>query len=89
MITVIVSHEVKNYLDWRKVYDQDENNRSKAGINLKSVYQSTDNANMITMIGEAPSVEAVNNFMANPELKAAMQQGGVISKPEVKLMREV
>ena len=89
MITVIVSHEVKNYLDWRKVYDEDENNRSKAGINLKSVYQSTDNANMITMIGEAPSVEAVNNFMANPELKAAMQQGGVISKPEVKLMREV
>ena len=89
MITVIVSHEVKNYLDWRKVYDEDENNRSKAGINLKSVYQSTDNANMITMIGEAPSVEAINNFMANPELKAAMQQGGVISKPEVKLMREV
>ena len=89
MITVIVSHEVKNYLDWRKVYDEDENNRSKAGINLKSVYQSTDNPNMITMIGEAPSVEAVNNFMSNPELKAAMQQGGVISKPEVKLIREV
>jgi len=89
MITVILSHEVKNYLEWRKVYDEDEINRSKAGINLKSVYQSTDNANMITMIGEAPSVEAVNNFMSNPVLKAAMQQGGVISKPEVKFLREV
>ena len=89
MVTVIVSHEVKNYLDWRKVYDEDETNRSKAGINLKSVYQSTDNANMITMIGEAPSVEVIDNFMSNPVLKAAMQQGGVISKPEVKLLREV
>ena len=44
---------------------------------------------MITMVGEAPSVEAIKNFMANPNLKAAMEQGGVISKPEVKLIRKV
>jgi hypothetical protein len=89
MITVIISHEVKNYSTWRVVYDEDEKNRSKAGINLTGVYQSIDNPNMITLIGKAPSVEALNNFMANPDLKVAMEQGGVISKPEVTLIREV
>ena len=89
MITVILSHEVKDYSTWRKVYDEDEINRSKAGINLTGVFESIDNPNMITMIGEAPSVEAIKNFMSNPVLKAAMEQGGVISKPEVKLIRKV
>jgi quinol monooxygenase YgiN len=89
MITVILSHEVKDYSTWRKVYDEDEINRSKAGINLTGVFESIDNPNMITMVGEAPSVEAIKNFMANPNLKAAMEQGGVISKPEVKLIRKV
>jgi len=89
MITVIISHEVKNYSNWRKVYDEDEINRSKAGINLTGVFESVDNPNMITMIGEAPSLEAIKNFMANPELKAAMELGGVISKPEVKLLRRL
>jgi hypothetical protein len=89
MITVILSHEVKNYSNWRKVYDDDEKNRSKAGIKLTSVLESVDNPNMITMIGEAPSLEAIKNFMANPDLKAAMELGGVISKPEVKLLRKL
>ena len=89
MITVILSHEVKNYSNWRKVYDDDEKNRSKAGIKLTSILESVDNPNMITMIGEAPSLEAIKNFMANPDLKVAMELGGVISKPEVKLLRKL
>ena len=89
MVTVILSHEVKDYSTWRKVYDEDEKNRSKAGLNLTGVYQSVDHPNMITMIGEAPGVEAIKNFMANPGLKAAMEQGGVIGMPEVKIIRKL
>ena len=89
MITVNISHEVKNYSDWRKVFDADEINRSKAGFRSTGVYQSVENANLITIIGEAPSLEAVNNFMSNPELKKAMEKGGVLGIPEVKLLRRL
>jgi len=63
MVTVIISHECKNYSDWRKVFDADEVNRSKAGFKSTGVYHSADNANKITIIGEAPSVEAIKGFM--------------------------
>jgi quinol monooxygenase YgiN len=88
MVTVIVSHECKNYSDWRKVFDADEGNRSKAGFKSTTVFRSADNANKITIIGEAPSAEAINNFMSNPELKAAMERGGVIGMPEVKILNK-
>jgi len=89
MVTVIVSHECKNYSNWRKVFDADEVNRSKAGFKSMVVYHSVDNANKITIIGEAPSVEAIKSFMSNPELKAAMERGGVIGIPDVKILNKV
>ena len=86
MTTVIVTHEVKNYSDWKKVYDEDEVNRLKAGFKITGLYRSVDNPNNITIIGEAPSVEAINGFMSNPALKAAMEKGGVIGMPDVKIL---
>jgi hypothetical protein len=89
MVTVIISHECKNYSDWRKVFDADEVNRSKAGFKSTALFHSVDNPNKITIIGEAPSLEAINGFMANPELKAAMERGGVIGFPEVKILSKI
>jgi hypothetical protein len=89
MITVIITHECKNYSEWRVVFDADEVNRTKAGFKIGSVYQSVDNSNKITIIGEAPSVEAINGFMSNTELKAAMEKGGVIGIPDVKILRKI
>jgi hypothetical protein len=86
MVTVIISHECKNYSDWRKVFDADEANRLKAGFKIMGVYHSVDNTNKITILGEAPSVEAINGFMAKPELKDALEKGGVIGKPDVKIL---
>jgi hypothetical protein len=88
MKTVIITHEVKNYSNWRKVYDADEVNRSKAGINLTGVYQSVNNPNLITLVGEAPSVEVLTTFMSSPKLKAAMEEGGVIGMPDAKILNK-
>jgi quinol monooxygenase YgiN len=89
MKTVIITHEVKNYSDWRKVYDADEVNRSKAGLKLIGVFQSVNNPNLITLVGEAPSIEALTTFMASPKLKAAMEQGVVIGIPDAKILNKV
>jgi hypothetical protein len=86
MKTVILNHEVKNYSDWRKVFDEDEVNRTKAGFKISGVFQSADNPNKLTVMGEVPSVEALNSFMSNPALKAAMEKGGVIGMPEVRIL---
>jgi hypothetical protein len=88
MKTVIITHEVKNYSIWRKVYDADEENRTKAGIHLTGVFQSVNNPNLITLVGEAPSVEAFTTFMSNPKLKEAMEKGGVIGMPDAKILNK-
>ena len=89
MKTVIVNSEVKNYSDWKKVYDADEENRLKAGLHQTGLYQSVNNPNLVTLIFEAPSVEAINSFMSSPKLKEAMERGGVIGMPDAKILNKV
>ncbi len=88
MKTVIITHEVKNYSEWRKVYDADEVNRTKAGFKTSGEYRAVDNPNMVTIIGEVPSVEAISKFMANPDLKVAMEKGGVLGMPDVRILNK-
>ncbi len=89
MITVILTHEVKNFSEWKIVFDADEGNRIKGGLLVTGLYQSADNPNMVTITGECPSAEALADFMSNPLLKEAMEKGGVIGIPEVKILNKV
>jgi hypothetical protein len=89
MVTTILTHEVKDYDVWRKAFDGDETNRSNAGFKTHGVYRGVENPNSITIMMDAPSMEAINAFMTNPDLKAAMEKGGVISAPEVKILNKV
>ena len=89
MITTILTHAVKDFTEWKKGFDDNAEQRSQAGLQITGLYQAVDNPNMVTLIGEAPSVEALNNFISNPELQAAMVQGGVIGMPEVKILNKL
>lgn len=86
MVTTILTHEVKNFTDWKKGFDADSTNRTKMGVTITGVYQSVENPNMVTVISEVPSVEAIKGFLANPELKTTMENAGVIGWPEVKIL---
>ena len=89
MVTAILNHEVKDYAAWRKVFDKDAANRSKAGFNITGVYQSFDDPHKVTVIGETPSAGTIKEFFDRPELKATMEEAGVIGMPEVKILSKV
>ncbi len=89
MVTVILSHEVANFSDWKKGFDEGESMRQQAGVKTIGIFNSVENANDVTIITEFPSKEAVQGFMANPNLKADMEKAGVISAPTVKILSKI
>ncbi len=88
-VTILLSHEVKDYAAWKKGFDGDEANRKKAGLHIIAVYRGVENPNVITGLIEAPSAEVAHKFLDNPELKSAMEKAGVISQPEIKVLNKV
>jgi hypothetical protein len=85
-VMMIVTHEVKDYTAWRKVYDADDLNRKRAGFKESGIYTDVKNPNMVSVVGVFPSAAAAEVFVSNPKLKEVMEKGGVIGKPEVKLL---
>jgi quinol monooxygenase YgiN len=81
-VRMFVRHEVTDYGAWRKVFDAFAPIQKKAGVIYKAVYQSTDNPNDVTVIHEFHSLQEAKTFAALPELKAAMEKGGVKGAPQ-------
>ena len=86
MVTLLLTHEVKNIPERKEVYDAGEPLRQQAGVKVNGVYTSTDNPNYVTIIAEAQNVEAVHGFMTHPDLKVYMEKAGVIGMPEFKIL---
>jgi hypothetical protein len=85
-VTVIVTHEVKDYAAWRKVFDTDELNRKHVGFTISGVYADVQHPNLVSVVGEFPSAAAAEAFTSSPKLKEVMAKGGVMGKPDVKIL---
>lgn len=86
MVSVIFTHEVRDFSKWKKGFEGDESSRSQAKVKVTGVFHSVENPNMITVTTEFPSLEAVHGFISSPALKAAMEKAGVVGSPEIKIL---
>ena len=82
-VRMFVRHDVADYGVWRKAFDAFAPTQKKLGVIYKAVYQSTDNANDVTVIHDFHSLEKAKAFAASPELKAAMEKSGVKGAPQI------
>ena len=89
MVNVFLSHQVADFAAWEKVFKEGEALRVKHGVKTLGVYQGVEKTNDVTVVTEFPSMEAVNGFLSSPALKADMENAGVVSMPEIKIMKKV
>lgn len=76
-----VSHTVKDFDAWKKVYDEGESMRVDAGMSKLAVCRDMDNPNKVYVFNRIADVQKARDFAADPKLKEAMQKGGVTSAP--------
>ena len=89
MVHVIITHEVKDFSEWKKGFDAAAPMRDEAIVKIKGVYTSVDDPNLVILIVEFSYIEMVHGYFQNPELKKVMEKAGVIGLPEVKIVNRV
>jgi hypothetical protein len=80
---VDVRHTIKDYAQWRPVFDADSTNRKAAGGQDLVVGRDVDSANNLLVVVKCSDLAKARAMMVDPKLKAAMEKGGVISKPDI------
>ena len=81
-----MTHEVADFNTWKPNFDNGQALRDKHGVKIHGVYQAHDNPNMVTVHAEMPGVDTMASFMNDPEAQATMREGGVIGRPEIKML---
>jgi antibiotic biosynthesis monooxygenase (ABM) superfamily enzyme len=89
MATMLVQHKVKNYEDWKKIYDSVAGLRTTFGEISDCVYRDASDANKLTLIFDWDSMPNAQKWAQSPELKAAMEKAGVDGAPSVSFLNEM
>ncbi|MFE4838110.1 hypothetical protein ACFRAU_25955 [Arthrobacter sp. NPDC056691] len=83
MAVSLVLHRVDDYDAWRKVYDSVAGLQKDGGVTTESVYRMDGDPDNVLVIHHFDTVDTAKAFFANPDLKDAMQRGGVQGEPRI------
>jgi antibiotic biosynthesis monooxygenase (ABM) superfamily enzyme len=88
MAGILVQHQVKDFADWKKVYDSQAALRVSSGMLSDKIYRDESNLNQLTLVFKWDSLENAHKFAQSPELKAAMEKAGVEGQPTMNFLNE-
>jgi heme-degrading monooxygenase HmoA len=83
MAGMLVQHKVKDFTNWKKVYDSQASLRSSSGEISDQIYHNASDPNQLVLVFKWNSVENAQKFANSPELKAAMEKAGVEGPPTI------
>lgn len=89
MITTILTHQVKDFRKWKKIFDADASLRREVGIKVIGLYTTLDHPDYVTIISEFPSLEIFQEFMFGREMKAKMKKAGVVGEFETRILNRI
>lgn len=90
MVTVILKQEVNNFIEWKKIFDNNKELRKQNQIETIGIYSSVENPDVITCIVLAPSIDAFNNhYFNNPKVAANLKKSGVIKEPVIEFYNTI
>jgi hypothetical protein len=80
---LLLTHSVRDFDEWKKVYDAHAPARAKAGLVEMFVARDVHKPNIVHVGLAAPSVQAASSFLGEADLRDAMANAGVASAPVV------
>ena len=78
---VMVTHKVKDWDAWKKVYDEDKATRMNAGLTDRVLSYSIGDNHQVSLVFLVADMKKAEDFSKSPELKAKMEAGGVEGPP--------
>jgi quinol monooxygenase YgiN len=89
MVYVFVRHKVSDLNHWKAVFDGASQMRKAAGELSARMFRSRLDPAELNLLCEWDSLDRAKSFFDRPELKAAMQQAGVVGSPDIEFMEEL
>jgi hypothetical protein len=78
---IMVTHKVKEYTAWKKIYDEQKPERIKAGLIDRGIGYSLDDNNLVGIVLAVTDFKKASVYGNSPDLKDKMMAAGVNGPP--------
>ena len=87
---MIVRHKVRDYGQWRPIFDAHAEMQKAAGLSNPRVYHSADsNKSEIVVVFDTKETKMAKDFAASAVLKQAMSKAGVVDTPTIYFLESI
>jgi quinol monooxygenase YgiN len=88
MASMLIQHKVKDFAEWKKVFDSAAGMRASSGELSAQIFRDVSDPNSLTVVNKWSSLENAQKFVHSAELKAAMEKAGVVGAPTITFLNE-
>ena len=87
---MIIRHKVRDYGQWRPVFDAHAGMQRAAGLTNPRVYHSADsNKSEIVVVFDTKDTKLAKEFAGSADLKEAMMKAGVEDTPTIYFLESI
>ena len=86
---LLIRHKVKDYERWKRHFDEHAATRKASGSKKGRLYRNATNPNEVIALFEWDDLALARRFAQSENLRAVMQEAGVIEQPEIYVLDDV
>jgi hypothetical protein len=83
MASMMIRYKMASYVLWKLHFDAHRPSREGAGITNARVYRDVEDANDVVIVADVADPEVVKAWASGSDLRAAMENAGVVAAPLV------
>jgi hypothetical protein len=83
---LLVRHKVKEFQEWKRVFDSHKDAQRRAGLKIEKVMRNLYEPEEVFLLFEVTDLAKARGFVFSPEVTEAKAQSGIVDKPDIYFM---
>jgi hypothetical protein len=80
---LLVRHKVKEFQEWKRVFDTHKHAQMEAGLRVEKVMRNLYEPNEVFLFFEVTDLAKARGFVFGSEVPKAQDESGVVDKPDI------
>lgn len=80
---LLVRHKVKEFQEWKRIFDAHKHAQLEAGLRIEKVMRNLYQPDEVFLFFEVIDLAKARAFVFGPQVPEAQEESGIVDKPDI------